>query len=92
VKAAVKGFEEALDELMQKKGILCRVASSSLNEIGDRLLEEKRKFVMMGNHPDDFTDTPQSSWIFEVSEYLEEITGECNRSLQRLISFINSKA
>jgi len=96
VKAAIMAFEEALDELIRKEGTLCRVASSSLNEIGDRLLEERKKFMMEGNHRDDFSNTTKGFLISEVSEYLEGITEACNSMsssrLQRLISFINSKA
>jgi hypothetical protein len=99
VKAAIMAFEEALDELIRKEETLCRVASSSLNEIGDRLLEERKKFMMEGNHRDDFSNTTKGFLISEVSEYLEGITEACNsmsgsRS-QRLISMafsINSKA
>jgi hypothetical protein len=99
VKAAIMAFEEALDELIRKEGALCRVASSSLNEIGDRLLEERKKFMMEGNHRDDFSNTTKGFLISEVSEYLEGITEACNSMsgsrFQRLISMafsINSKA
>jgi hypothetical protein len=93
VKAAVMAFEEALDELIRKEGTLCRVASSSLNELLGKFIEEKRKFVMMGNHPDDFSDTPQGSRVIQAREYLEEITAACESisSLQRLISFMDSR-
>jgi hypothetical protein len=94
IKAAVMAFEEALDELIRKEGTLCRVASSSLNEILRKFVEEKRKFVMMGNPPEDFSDTPHGSRIIQAREYLEEITAACESlsSLEKLISFINSKA
>jgi hypothetical protein len=93
VKSAVKGFEDALDGLMQKKGILCRVASSSLDELEAMLIEEKRKSVMMGDDPDDFKESPHGFQMYLVREYLEEITAACESlsSLQRLISFMDSR-